>query len=123
MKRILSIVLILVFMINLCACGGTRSKTLEEVLNEDPNTLNVIRRFDVTDKDKSKLICKDFTVYNTGGGLSDDIDATHYAEGLIENDDRFCDYEYIVEDNKTGWKYMFEDYDDIYTWVEWRMWN
>lgn len=109
-KRIIAACLTIAVVLSMCACSN-KHKTLAEVLSEDPGALSVVRR------DQSEVVCKDYTVYNTGGGIVDNINATRYSIGLVETQDRFVDYQYVVEDNKTGWLYIFESIDDIYSWM------
>lgn len=111
MKRLISLLLAIALCLSLCACG-TKGKPLAEVAREDPSSLSVIVG------SREKVICKDYTVYSTGGGIDDSIDATRYARGLSETTDRFVSFEYIVEDNKTGWKYIFESFNDLLIWAE-----
>ena len=106
--KILVAVTVLCCIVLLVGCG-TSGKTLREVVREDPEALSGIREEDV--------VCKDYTVkYN--GGMYDDINATRYAKGMIEDPNRFCDYHYVIVDNSSGWIYMFESYHEMVSWAE-----
>lgn len=111
MKKVMATVLLtLMFLVLLSACNST--KTLQALLAEDSNALNSVRDHN------AKIVCSDYTVYNTGGGIEDEISATRYASGLREVNDRFVNYRYIVKDNQTGWLYIFENIRDIPTWLK-----
>lgn len=107
MKRIILLVLLLGLLLTACS-----SQTLDELLAKDPNALSALS------SGKTEIVCKDYTIYNTGGGIEDAINATRYDRGLIENSDRFLNYRYIVKDNATGWLYIFESLDDIPIWAK-----
>lgn len=107
MKRIT--VMVLIFCLLLCSCS---SKSLNQLLEEDPQALASLAR------GKVEIVCKDYTVYNTGGGIVDAINATRYGRGLVEKHDRFLNYRFIVKDNDTGWLYIFESLDDIPIWAK-----
>lgn len=108
----ISICLILTVLITVLVGCGTRSMTLQEALIDNPSALDILR----TQRDE--LVYKDYTVYSTGGGMLDNINATRYATGLVETHERFVTYEYVVEDNDSGWLYIFESLRDIPKWVE-----
>lgn len=110
-RSMLICLIIAVLITTLVGCG-TRSMTLHEALRENPNALNILR------KQRDELVYRDYTVYSTGGGILDNINATRYATGLVEIHDRFVTYEYVVEDNNSGWLYIFESLSDISEWVE-----
>ena len=104
MKKVISLVLLLCIV--LCGCA---KQTLDDLLENDPDAL-----LSLSDSNKT-ISCKDYTIYNSGGGIEDSVNATRYSKGLIENPDRFLPYRYIVKDNATGWLYIFESLDDIPT--------
>ncbi len=109
MKKIVKLaILIVCITVVLVGCGR---QALGELLVENPAALEEIRN------KKAEVVCSDYTVYCTGGGIDDSVDATRYSSGLIETSDRFTTYKYIVQDNETGWKYIFESLDDIPKWV------
>jgi len=107
MNRVILLVLLLGLLLSGCA-----SQTLDELLARDPHALSSLS------SRNAEIVCKDYTIYNTGGGIEDATNATRYARGLIENPDRFLNYRYIVKDNSTGWLYIFESLDDIPIWAK-----
>ncbi len=86
--------------------------TLREALEENPRAISILSR------EQTEICFEDYTVYSTGGGIIDSINATRYSTGLIETTDRFVSYEYVVVDNQSGWLYIFENLNDISTWVD-----
>ena len=66
----------------------------------------------------SPIVCKDYSVYYLGGGIDDSLKATRYARGMLEVDDQFAEFDYVVKDNQTGWKYIFEVYSDLVEWAK-----
>ena len=101
------------FIITLVGC---RTQTLDEWLEDSGNSLSILDDYNPTKKIEIK--CSDYTLYAIHGGIDDSINATRYSHGLIETTDRLAEYPYIVEDNTTGWKYIFENRDDIITWAQ-----
>lgn len=110
MKRIFAkgLLLVLLCSLLLSACG---KPTLDEMLSKDPSALECLRN------NRGSVSCSDYTVYCTGGGIDDSINATRYSSGLIITTDRFVNFKYVVLDNRTDWKYIFENLDDIPIWV------
>lgn len=108
-KRTVKIVAwVLLILLIFTGCG---KQTLDEMLADNVSALEEIRSKD------TRIVCRDYTIYSIGNGIDDSTNATRYASGLVETTDRFVSYPYIVEDNKTGWKYIFEDMDDIPIWA------
>ena len=66
----------------------------------------------------SPIVCKDYSAYYLGGGIDDSLKATRYARGMLEVDDQFAEFDYVVKDNQTGWKYIFEVYSDLVEWAK-----
>lgn len=89
-------------------CGAT-SKTLAKLLAEDGQALSCI-------KTGETVVCEDYTVYSLEGGIDDSIDATRYARGMVETEDRFVSFDYVAKNNTTGYKYIFQSFDDLVSW-------
>lgn len=113
MKRIILTILLLSLIIALLT--GCGKPTLDEWLADSNNSLRIL-----DDDNPTKTIeikCSDYTLYSIHGGIDCAINATRYSFGLKETTDRFAEYPYIVKDNATGWKYIFENRNDIITWA------
>ena len=37
---------------------------------------------------------------------------------MLEVDDQFAELDYVVKDNQTGWKYIFEVYSGLVEWAK-----
>ena len=114
MKKSIVILLVIAVSITLLlsACG-TRGKTLAEFL-KDGSAGSKIQNSSAG----SPIVCKDYSVYYLGGGIDDSLKATRYARGMLEVDDQFAEFDYVVKDNQTGWKYIFEVYSDLVEWAK-----
>lgn len=117
MRKRIAILLVIATVISLLftACG-TRGKTLAEFV-QDSSAGSEIQK---NSNQNVPIVCKDYSIYYLDGGIDDSLKATRYARGLIEVDDQFAEFDYVVKDNQTGWKYIFETYSDL---VEWAMQN
>lgn len=108
-KMLCCTIFLLCVAVILTGCG-TRGKTLKEVLSNDVSVLEGLKETGAT------IECKDYTLYSIGG-IDDSLNATRYSAGLIETTDRFVAYRYVVKDNETGWKYIFQSLNDIPIWA------
>lgn len=112
MKRRLVLLFTMLLCLSLLLGGcGTKSKTLAKLLTEDAQALNCIKQGET-------VVCKDYTVYSLAGGIDDSIDATRYARGMVETGDRFVSFDYVAKNNTTGYKYIFQSYNDLVSWAK-----
>ena len=108
MKKRMWVAVVLICVLAILVGCGTRGKTLREVVTADHNALAAAR--------DGKIVCKDYTV-EYQGGMEDSINATRYASGMVEVTDRFVDFHWVIVDNSSGWKYIFESYNDMVPWA------
>lgn len=112
MKRRLALLLTALLCLSLLLGGcGTKSKTLTTLITEDTQALNCI-------KNGETVVCKDYTVYSLDGGIDDSINATRYARGMVETWDRMASFDYVAENNTTGYKFIFQSFDDLVSWAK-----
>lgn len=112
MKRrsVLLFTMLLCLSLLLGGCG-TKSKALAKLLAEDTQALNCIKKGE-------SVVCKDYTVYSLHGGIDDSMDATRYARGMVETQDRMVSFDYVAKNNTTGYKYIFQSFDDLVRWAK-----
>lgn len=112
MRKKLAVLLTALLCISLILCGcGTKFKTLGALLSEDSHALDCVKKGET-------VTCKDYTVYSLKGGIDDSLDATRYARGMVETSDRFAEFDYVAENNSSGYKYIFQSFDDLVRWAK-----
>lgn len=86
--------------------------TLRELVDENPDIISRIYNEELI------ITCNDYEIREMGG-IDDSVsNITRFSTGLSEQSDRFMEMEMMVTRSSDGWKFVFEDYSDVYWWVE-----